>query len=202
MKKLLLLSVVCYLSFVPCSLLFAEGNTDKQQDKTFTWSLALQNVGKDEAVSFSAPVKSVTGDKYRIIINSEADCYCYVIAETADDDVVVLHAGSLKGGAAWISPEIVLSLPNGSENFFIVACREEPPDLVRAVASYQGSTGPTQRRALMNEVFRLRSAVSQFREIPEKPVLMGGASRGESGKNEGVEFSGMDTYVKTISIEH
>ena len=198
MKKLTLLALL----IVPCSLLFAAGGSDKQQDKTFTWSMALQNVGKDEVVPFSAPVKSTTGEKYRLIINTETDCYCYVIAETANDDVVVLHAGPLKRGTAWFSPEIVLSLPNGSENFFVVASRDEQQDLARSAASYQGSTGPTQRRALMNEVFRLRSDVSQFKETPEKPVLIGGTARGDPGKNEGVEFSGLDTYVKTISIEH
>ena len=54
----------------------------------------------------------------------------------------------------------------------------------------------------MNEVFRIRSDVSRFREAPERPVQMGAAQRALDESEHGLEFSGLETYVKTISLEH
>jgi len=92
--------------------------------------------------------------------------------------------------------------PSGSESFYMIAALEEQKTLGERIAAYKANAGSMQKRALINEIFRLRGEVSQFKETPEKPVLMGGTSRGAPGKNQGVGFSGLGTYVKTISIEH
>ena len=201
MKKISFLIVVA----IALSLVFftAAGSAEKKQDKAFTWTMALQNVKTEDMLPFTAPVKSATGDRFRLEIDPAEDCYCYVIAEfTSGEDVAVLQAGPLQGGTTWLSPVLELSPPSGSESIFVVASRDEQAALAQNVIAFVNNSGPTQRRALMNEVFRLRSEVSQFKEAPEKPVLMGGAARGGTGKNEGMEFSGMDTYVKAISLEH
>jgi hypothetical protein len=54
----------------------------------------------------------------------------------------------------------------------------------------------------LNEVFGLRRSISQLNESPERPFYFGGATRGEIPNLEGLEFSGSDTYVKTINIIH
>ena len=204
MKKISLLKsflpVLILMSLVFC---ISAGGTETKQSKTFTWTMALQNVKTDSLEPFSAPVKSSAGDKFRLIINPGTACYCYIISESADgDDVAVLQAGPLKGGETWYSPVMEFTPPGGKESLFVVASREEQSTLAQRVSAFNSNSGTVQRRALLNEVFRLRSEISQYRETPEKPVLMGGAARGTPGKNEGVEFTGLETYVKTISIEH
>ena len=175
----------------------------QNEGSAFNWSLGLQNVRTGDLISFNAPVQSFTGEKFRLVITPFTECYFYVVYESpGGEDVLVLYSGAMKNGDVWYSPVLELAPPNGSESLFIVASKEEQKTLAQRVAAFINNPGPAQRRALMNEVFRVRSEASKFKEAPEKPVLMGGASRGNADKSQGLEFSGHNTYVKTISIEH
>ena len=188
---------------LPLFLCFPAVRAMPQQNKTINWTMSLQNVKSGDSIPFSAAVKSRTGEQFRILIQPETGCFCYMIAESpGGEDVAVLLAGPLKGGEIWYSPILELSAPSGTESFFIITSREEQKALVQRIAAFKDNSGSAQKRALMNEIFRVRSETSKFKEAPEKPVLMGGAARGTPEKNQGVEFSGLETYVKTISIEH
>ena len=184
-------------------LFVAGGGTDKGQGGPFNWTMALQEVKTGKLLPFSAPVKAKTGEQFRIIINPQADCYCYVIAENDNgDEVTVVYSGQIKANATWQSVDLLLTPPRGTISFFVVTSRNEQTDLSQKIAAFKANSGATQRRALMNQVFSIRSEVSKYKEAPEKPILMGAALRGAPDKSEGVEYSGLDTYVKTISIEH
>jgi len=191
---LLLFTLVFCLAVIP---------VQAQQGKSLDWSLALQNVKSGELLPFTAPINSFTGEKFRLQIHPTAACFAYVIYESpTGDEVAVLHAGTLKGGEVWLSQVLELAPPKGAESFYVIASIEEQKTLGQRITAFNSNSGSVQRRALMNEVFRLRSDVSKFKEAPEKPVLMGGASRGTPDKNQGVAYSGLNTYVKIISIEH
>ena len=184
-----------------------------QQGKSFKWSMALQNAKTSKNVPFSAPIQSATGEEYLLLIQPGAKSFIYVIAESPGDEITVLYAGQMKSGENWMSEKLVLTEPKGSESLFVIASLEEQKVLAQRISAFNDNGGTSQKRALMTEIFRIRSDASKFKESPEKPVLMGGASRnmvltklknneGSDQKNEGVEFSGVGTYVKTISIEH
>ena len=170
--------------------------------KSFNWSMSLQNVKTNETVAFSAPIRSATGEQFRLAIQPSAASYIYVIAESPDgNDVDVLFAGSLKSGETWYSAIFELADPRGTESLFVIASLDEQKTLAQRINNLKKNNG-SSKRALMNEVYRIRSDISKFKEAPEKPVLMGGAARGSEEQDQGVEFSGLATYVKTISIEH
>ena len=195
----LIMPVLVMLIFV----LFSSMGGDEKQSDTLDWKMGLQNVKTKEMVPFSAPVQSRTGEKFRLVIKPEANCYCYIVAESSNNDEIgILYSGKLEGGKDWLSSELELSPPRGSESIFVITSKAEQTALSQLISAYKSNSGPTQRRALMNEVFRIRSEVSLLKEVPEKPVLMGGSARGAPGNNEGVEFSGLGTYVKTISLNH
>jgi len=196
MKKFRFHFLVCLLL-----LIFAAVQAPAQQGKSLKWSLGLQNIKTGEMVSCALPVQSKTGDHYRLMVQASSKCFLYVIYESADgEDVLVLYSGPFK--ESWQSDVLVLTEPGGTESFFVIASYNEQKDLAQRVEALRSNYGITQKRALMAEVHGVRRNISQFKESPEKPVLMGGASRGSQDKNEGVEFSGLSTYVKTISIEH
>ena len=198
MQRILRFFCCFFLIYCGTGLLFAQ-----QEDKSFSWTLALQNMRTGELVPFSAPVQSWNGEQFRLVVKPGAGCFCYIVAESPSGDVVaVLAADPLKSGETWYSPIMELTAPRGAESLFIVVSQTEQKILAQRISAIGNTSSTLQRRALMNEIFRLRSDVSKFREMPEKPVLMGGAARGAPEKNQGVEFSGMETYVKTISIEH
>jgi hypothetical protein len=176
-----------------------------QQMKSFKWSLALLDIKSSEMIPFSDPIRSSTGERYQIIIKPEERAFCYIIYISPDgeDMAVLCSGGPLKGGEPWYSDILELAAPEGSESLYIITSLNEQKDLLQKIDDLKKNNGPRQRRALVNEINNIRSNVSKFREIPEKPVLMGGATRGStSERNGGTEFSGLDTYVKIISIDH
>ena len=197
------MSVIRRFGYVSLLLCLTAVYSFAQQDKPFNWSLALQNVKSGESVPFSAPVQAKTGDKYRLVIQPQADCFCYVIYESpGGEDVAVIHAGPLKSEGIWYSSVLELTAPRGAESLFVVVSRDEQKTLAQRAAALNNNAGSSQKRALKNEIFRIRSDASKFKEAAEKPVLMGGASRGTPEKSQGVEYSGLGIYVKTVSIEH
>ena len=173
-----------------------------EKNRSLDWSLALQNLKSGEMLPFYAPVKSSIGERYRLVIAPETDCFYYIIVEDASGDMAVYSTGALKGGESWQSPTFQLTAPNGTETLFIITSLSEQKPLAKRISDFNKNPGVSQKRGMVYELDRLRSQVSKFKETPEKPVLMGGAARGKENENMGVAFSGLDTYVKTISIEH
>jgi len=187
---------VCLLVF----LCLIAAQVSAQQSGNVTWTMALLNARTNESIPFSAPVQSRTGERFRLVIQAEADSFCYIIAESPTGEVVVVYSGPLRGGEMWRSNVLELTAPGGSESLFIIVSRDSQRTLNQRITALQNNNGRSQRRALMNEVFRIRGDVSRFREAPEVPVLMGGAARG--AETQGIEFSGLTAYVKTINIVH
>jgi len=198
MKKLL----TPLLLLLAIGFLYA-GGQQQRQGKALDWSLGLQNVKTGDLVAFSAPVNAATGEKYRLVIIPEARCYCYVVYESPDgSEMAVLYAGTLNKDEIWFSYEMDLRPPSGSESLFIIVSSEEQKNLAQRISDFNNNPGSLQRRSLLNEIMQIRNDVSKFREVPEKPLIMGGVSRGDPDKSQGVAFSGLATYLKTISIEH
>ena len=197
-KNKAIIFVLVFLAFLLC---FSAGAPQVKKN-TLTWSLGLRNEKTMKLVPFYAPVQSYTGESFRVLAKPETDCFLYIIAESIqNEEIIVFYDGFWKGGEDWISPEIQLSLPDGSENFFIVASLTEQTALAQRISAFNSNSGVTQRRALIDEVNNIKRQVSNLNEAAEKPVLMGGALRGSEEENA-TEFSGVGTYVKTISIEH
>ena len=197
-KNKALITVLVFLALLLC---FSAGAPQVQKND-LTWSLGLQNQKTMKLVSLNPPVQLITGDSFFVLVEPQKDCYLYLIAESVqNEEIIVYYAGSCKGGVEWRSPEIRLIPPEGTENFFVVVSLAEQAALAQRISAFNSDSGIIQRRALMNEVFRIRAEVSNLVETPEKPVLMGGALRGSEEENAR-EFSGVGTYVKTISIEH
>jgi len=201
--------------FLTASIFLAFGSGKQAETGPFAWSMGLQNTKTNTLVPFSAPVQSYDGEQFRILIKPDKDSFFYVIAQSPDgNDVVVLYNGPIKSGETWYSQVIELTPPGGSESLYIIASRGEQTSLSRLIASANanGKAGSmadgkadaslVQKRAIINEVLSLRSEVSQFKEQAETPVLIGGVARSTQDAAEATQYSGLEVYVKTISIEH
>ena len=185
--------------FISVSAVFAGAQNDSSE---LIWKLGLLNNKTGKMISFEQPIQSWDGQEFIIKIEPQAPCYCYIIAEKDDgDEVGYLYSGSIQKGEDWNSSIMILSPPSGSEALYVIISREEQKTLAQRISALNDSV--SSQRAVMNEIFRLRGELSQFKEVPEKPVLMGGASRSTTPDAwQGVEYSGLKTYVKTIIIEH
>jgi len=191
------------LLVLPLLLFISAGSSDRtDRTKDFlNWSLGLLHVQTGDMIQFTSPVHSSAGEKFRIVISPESTCFVYVIYESLHEDLInVIYAGPINNDETWYSGILELIPPGGLESFYIVVSREEQKILTERINELKQV--PEQKMAVMNEIFRLQAEVSMVKEEPPKPALVGGAARGTPGKNRGVEFSGLSTYVKTISIEH
>jgi hypothetical protein len=129
-------------------------------------------------------------------LKSGAGCFAYVVAEYSDGSAAAFYSGALEAGETVDIGPVNISGPGGTETFYIIVSAAEQTVLDAAIAAY--TTGPDPERAVQgvaNEIFKLRRAVSRLNEKPEKQVSMG------DGVN-GLEFSGADAYVKTVTVEH
>ena len=70
------------------------------------------------------------------------------------------------------------------------------------IAELEENPAAGHKTALLHEVARIQEEAAKKQEAPPRPVYLGGTLRGRTGKNAGMEYSGLHTYVKTIIISH
>ncbi|QQO11167.1 DUF4384 domain-containing protein [Breznakiella homolactica] len=163
--------------------------------------MALLREPGGESIPVTRAVQLSTEDEFSLVLQSESDCYCYIIYQGSDGAVIVIHAGRLSAGRMLRTGPVALIPPPGTETFYLILLNEDDPGLSGAVAAFEKDGSRRNARNVLNEVMRLRSAASPLAENPDKPVLMGGSSRSLTPP-EGVEYSGATSYVKTILIRH
>jgi hypothetical protein len=131
-----------------------------------------------------------TGENFSFKIQPDSDAWCYIVAETADKQVLKLFSGRLAAGKIFTTGTWQLSPPSGTETFYIIMSSTEQAAIGKATS--------------LEPVFDLRREISKLKSEPEKPVRMGGVFRGENDDQStiAVQYSGADTYVKTVFLRH
>jgi hypothetical protein len=173
------------------------------QNRQFDWSIALVNRLGGAVLAADRPVQMQTGDVFNFLLKSEADCFVYVTAQSSDNEVFVFYSGAIKKDEEIRIGPVEITVPSGTETFFVITSVSPQRKLEQAVESYERSPNSSRAaRALLNEVFVLRRAVSALDQNPEQPVFMGGAFRGGDDTVPAIKFSGAETYVRTFTISH
>ncbi|MDR0730538.1 MAG: DUF4384 domain-containing protein [Treponema sp.] len=171
------------------------------------WSLGFNSDNPVVAEkSFSRPFNLQDGNALRILIQSEAPAYCYVVAVDSENSVAVLEQAQLeKDGWTTIGP-LVLTPPGGQEIFYIVMSSTPQKTLADRIGALMlRAESPSAMEDVVNEILRIRRDVSQLRERPEMPVSMGGSFRGgefDLSWGSAFRYSGAECYVKSIIIRH
>ena len=181
--------ITAFLLFFSTAL-FAQQNV--------TWSLALLKNG--EGIPFSRPVAMIDGDSFSIVLQTRQACYAYVVVQDSERQLIVLLNKRLTPNETWQTPVLMLTPPTGAETFHVIISQTEQTELKTAIDAYNRQNDTRTSRDLNSAIMGIRRAISALKENPEKPVGMGGAFRGRDPG--GTEFSGVDTYVKTIIINH
>ncbi|MDR1862295.1 MAG: DUF4384 domain-containing protein [Treponema sp.] len=192
MKNPGLFLLSCY-GVIAVSFLFAQA--EKTGDEGFEWSVGILNQKRKSEIALNRPVRMETGDVFSFRLKSGAGCFAYVVAQHSDGSAA-FYRGVLEAGKTVDAGPFDISGPGGAETFYIIACAAEQTALDAAIAAYKTAPDPDQAaRGVANEIFKLRRAVSRLNEKPEKQVSLGDGVRG-------LEFSGADAYVKTVTVEH
>lgn len=167
-----------------------------------SWKLAvLRDVhGKLEATSFRRPLSLQDGDQFRIVLVPAATASVYVMYEDTTGQVSVLYQGVVRASEPVFLPSVdhsfEVTAPSGTEKIDVVVSRRPQTALE---ASFRRL--PVASAAVLDELSRLKTTLLSIAEAPEKPVPMGGVTRGLEDLKMS-EFHGSDTYVRTIRFDH
>jgi hypothetical protein len=202
MKKLFLIPSLIVIAFS----LYGEPSS-------FEWKFGFFSVaGEDyKVLPLSEAAQMKDGDRFRLLVSSESDAYCYILDEQPDGLVCQMYGGKLKAENAVFIPSgegedcFILGPPDGVDKIHILVAAARLNKLEQLLARLPKDTDSASvSRKIIDEVSRVRQALSSFAEAPSKPAVMGASTRFLAAKaeSEAIEFSGASTYVKTIRITH
>ncbi len=169
-------------------------------DNNFTFDIALLkwDVNNYEVLPIKKLIKFNDGDKFQIYIKSDKTVFCYIIYEDVEKNIVPFYHSKLEMNKEYFFPakdaHFQIEPPNGQEKFYIIISSEK----MQKIESMLYSKDTVE---LLDEIIKLKQSKTSFAQAPERPVPMGGVSRGGE-KLEASAFSGDSSYVKTIRFKH
>jgi hypothetical protein len=180
-------------------------------ENAFSWRLALMNLYDANSLDHSATVMARQSDEFKLAIESTVQCYLYVVAIVRPgNDVNVIYSGSLPQDRNWLSPVIRFTglRANETKELYIIVSRNEQAALSREISALGETLDVSQRRNVQTAIANIDAGTSGRREAPERPSLIAGVvryqARGPEGEDQdlipGIEYSGLETYVKKIDI--
>ena len=193
-KKTLLTAIVCIA-------LFTQGLA---ADEPFKWKIALvkHNQGMQGVpLDKNGSANMNTGDIISIQVNSEKDCYVYIVLENANGRIMPLPTLQVKAGSR--REEITkgtLNPPSGQgnsqqEKFHVVTSLREITDLQEAIDQFNREGTEINARFLRN---LLKDLSDDDNDFGQPLPAMGGIR----GNIQETEFSGDTVYVRTITINY
>jgi hypothetical protein len=175
-----------------------------QSDEGITWKLAFL---KGEIVSqtvpdLTKPVQMKDGEKFQLfihIVNPEARVY--ILYHGADDSIEVLSYELLPANTAYMLPSpyqtYTMTPPAGVEKIYVIVSKERQLNLENLLSKKKRDT-----KAILEELKAIQQKVLQIAEEPQKPVPIGGTVRGGAELLQATQYTGQETYVRIIRIEH
>jgi len=172
------------------------------QSSDLTWKMAFLKYtkGKMESLPFSRPLALADGDEFQLLVSPTSAGFVDVLYEDTTGAVTVLYQGAAKAEQVILLPaekqNFQVSPPKGSEKLHVLVSLKAHTALE---ALFKGL--PKNSSAVLDELTRIKTELLSVAEAPEKPVPMGGVSRGLPDVKIS-EFKGAASYVKTIRFDH
>ncbi len=187
--------------------LAAAAQVPVQGQSVFAWRMTFVKVGGGglESIPFSRPFKLADGERFKLTVQADESVYAYVIYAEPSGKLTVLFQGPLKAGRPLSLPSeqdsFKVEPPSGTERIFVMVCAERLPNFEKALSGLEKGNPGARSSAILDEIARMKQSLSGLAEAPEKPVPMGGVTRGAT-QLLATEFRGGSTYVKTIRFDH
>jgi hypothetical protein len=174
----------------------------------YTWKMAVVKMenGKEVSLPFTRPLKMVDGDQFFLVVVPEAQGNLLILYEDTTGEVTEMYRGLVKSGQLVVLPgesdasgkpqAFAVSPPGGTEKLHVVISAKPQTALERLLPSLPGNS-----RKVLDAVTELKTSLSSLGEAPEKPAPMGGTHRGLADASM-TQFTGKDTYVRTIRFDH
>ncbi len=175
------------------------------------WALGARD-GEDAAPSaINKDTQLDAGSRLKFLVEPLSACSVYLILLDSQENVHVLFRESARlADPTYIPPgEQWFELDNeeGMETFFLLASAEPLAELEALLDRQDAEETAGLQSQIVSEIRRLYKAHREFSRPVEKPVMIGGQTRGDgdtfsSIDRLAVEITAEQFYGKTITIDH
>ena len=188
---------------------------EETETVSLRWALAARESDADTPSAIQRDTQLQGGDRLKFLVEPLSTGSVYLILLDAAEQIHVLYrspAAEGDAGPSYIPPGrqwFEVDEAEGLETFFLLASIEPLAALEglldRYTAADDGSRGDVSRE-IVSEIRRLHKQHRNFARPIEKPMMIGGQTRGtEDGAaidRLALEVSAERFYAKTITIEH
>ena len=190
-----------------------------EEEISLRWALGAWN-GEEAPDAIQRDTALKAGTRLKFLVEPTSPSTVYLILQDTDAAIHVLYQATSKvevdaaGDPTYIPPGsqyFELDDAAGVDTFFLLASASPLPELEQLLQRYnaapageKGSLG----KAVIAEIRKQHKAHRDFSRPVEKPVMVGGQTRGDSGSlNDAIDRLATNVtsggfYSKTITIEH
>jgi len=174
------------------------------------WALAARDAVEERPVAVTSDTTLATGARLKLFIEPLSAGYYYVILLDSSDELNVLYRESSEGqtgrtyipaGKQWFE----LGESPGRETFFLLASTDplaELDGLLDAFAAAESASREELQSKIIAEIRNQHRQHRRFSRPVEKPVLIGGRTRGGAGIDHlAAEVNAERFFGKTITID-
>jgi hypothetical protein len=180
------------------------------------WALGAAEAAGETPSALTRDTQLKTGARLKFLVEPRSPVSVYLILEDSKAELHVLYrhdSSSQAGKPAYFPPGphwFELDDEPGTETFFLLASVKPLAKLETLLARYESAEAASRmglRDEIVAEIRRLYLAHRDFARPAEKPVMIGGRTRGDESETSAidrlaVEISAERFYGKTITIEH
>ena len=194
-------------SFLLVFVLFISHELMPQSSQSLDWQIQFLYGRARESMPIDEIIPMKTGDTFSLAVKADSDCYIYMLLYDSGRRIHLLENQVLTRGKEENFPDtsqFQLSEPSGTETIYVIVSLSRLENLERMIENNERNPNSRQHENnLFREVTGLQSSVSRLGEPATEIIPSGGTSRSVvDEKNFATKFTGKETYVRTITINH
>jgi hypothetical protein len=183
------------------------------------WAVGALDAAGGKPAAIQHDTKLGTGTKLKLLVEPTSPGSVYLLLLDSSQSLSVLYRKSstvskagdgkptyIPPGSQWFE----LETGAGMETFFLLASVDPLKDLEQLIDRHEAATGAdkkTAATAIVEEVKRLNKANRNFARPVERPVMIGGKTRGTTDAASAIDQLAVEVeaerfYGKTITIDH
>jgi len=207
-----------FILTVACALP-AAANAGDEPTVSLRWAVGALDSAGGKPTAIQHDTKLDTGTKLKLLVEPTSPGSVYLLLLDSSQDLHVLYRKSTTvtragdGKPTYIPPGsqwFELEKGAGMETFFLLASVTPLKDLERLIDRHEAADAPGKKAAatgILDEVRRLNKANRNFARPVERPVMIGGQTRGTTDAASAIDQLAVEVeaerfYGKTITIDH
>jgi hypothetical protein len=207
------------LPFFVAGSLSAAAKPPRQGTVSLRWAVGALEASGGKPSGIQRDTRLGTGSKLKLLVEPMSPGWVYLVLLDSSQELHVLYRKSsavsrahgakptyIPPGSQWFE----LEKGAGMETFFLLASIEPLEELERLLDRHEAAPGADRKdaaAAVVEEVRRLNRAYRNLTRPVERPVMIGGQTRGTKSAADAIDQLAVEVeaerfYAKTITIDH